>query len=132
MDLSQEIKNHLKNKPNLSLDVIILLVYAIECNQKNDLYLLAKALQEENSLISVISYFGGTSIKVPTVEEYRLYTQIATYFYLTEIMGMKFSEVTEIMKQKGFEVNSISVGKKLSEFKDKLNLKLTEIIEEVL
>ena len=50
MELEKEIKNYLKNNVGFSLDTISLLVYSIECDQKNDLYLLTKALQEENSL----------------------------------------------------------------------------------
>lgn len=132
IDLELEIKKHLSEKPSLSLDVITLLVYSIECNQKNDLYLLGKALQEENSLNKIVEYFSGTTIKLPTKEEYIIYTQVAIYFYLIEVEGKKFSEVTDLLKQNGNEINHIIIGKKLSEFRNKLTDKLNKIIGELL
>lgn len=132
MELEKEIKNYLKNNVSFSLDTISLLVYSIECNQKNDLYLLAKALQEQNSLSSIVKYFSGTTLKIPTLEQFKLYEQIAIYFYFTEVERKKFSFVTDLLKQNGNEVNHILIGKKLSEFKDKLTVKLNEVIQELL
>lgn len=132
MELEQEIKTYLKKNIAFSIDSITLLVYSIECNQKNDLYLLAKALQEENSLNKIVEYFSGTTVKIPTKQEYTLYTQIAFYFYLTEIEGKKFSEITEMLNQSESKVNHIIIGKKLSEFKSKLNSELNKIIKELL
>lgn len=132
MELEKEIKNYLKNNVGFSLDTISLLVYSIECDQKNDLYLLTKALQEENSLLSIVKYFSGTTLKIPTLEQFKLYEQIAIYFYFTEVERKKFSFVTDLLKQNGNEVNHILIGKKLSEFKDKLTVKLNEVIQELL
>lgn len=132
MELEKEIKNYLKNNVGFSLDTISLLVYSIECDQKNDLYLLTKALKEENSLLSIVKYFSGTTLKIPTLEQFKLYEQIAIYFYFTEVERKKFSFVTDLLKQNGNEVNHILIGKKLSEFKDKLTVKLNEVIQELL
>ena len=132
MELEKEIKNYLKNNVGFSLDTISLLVYSIECDQKNDLYLLTKALKEENSLSNIVKYFSGTTLKIPTLEQFKLYEQIAIYFYFTEVERKKFSFVTDLLKQNGNEVNHILIGKKLSEFKDKLTVKLNEVIQELL
>ena len=132
MELEKEIKNYLKNNVGFSLDTISLLVYSIECDQKNDLYLLTKALKEENSLLSIVKYFSGTTLKIPTLEQFKLYEQIAIYFYFTEVERKRFSFVTDLLKQNGNEVNHILIGKKLSEFKDKLTVKLNEVIQELL
>lgn len=132
MELEKEIKNYLKNNVGFSLDTISLLVYSIECDQKNDLYLLAKALQEQNSLSNIVKYFSGTTLKIPTLKQFKLYEQIAIYFYFTEVERKKFSFVTDLLKQNGNEVNHILIGKKLSEFKDKLTVKLNEVIQELL
>ena len=132
MELEKEIKNYLKNNVGFSLDTISLLVYSIECDQKNDLYLLTKALKEENSLSNIVKYFSGTTLKIPTLEQFKLYEQIAIYFYFTEVERKRFSFVTDLLKQNGNEVNHILIGKKLSEFKDKLTVKLNEVIQELL
>lgn len=132
MELEKEIKNYLKNNVGFSLDTISLLVYSIECDQKNDLYLLAKALQEQNSLSNIVKYFSGTTLKIPTLKQFKLYEQIAIYFYFTEVERKRFSFVTDLLKQNGNEVNHILIGKKLSEFKDKLTVKLNEVIQELL
>ena len=132
MELEKEIKNYLKNNVGFSLDTISLLVYSIECDQKNDLYLLTKALKEENSLSNIVKYFSGTTLKIPTLKQFKLYEQIAIYFYFTEVERKRFSFVTDLLKQNGNEVNHILIGKKLSEFKDKLTVKLNEVIQELL
>lgn len=132
IQLDKEIRKYLQDNISFSLDTISLLVYSIECEQKNDLYLLAKALQEQNSLNSIVKYFSGTTLKLPTIEEFKLYEQIAVYFYFTEIERKKFSFVTDLLKQNGNEVNHILIGKKLSEFKDKLTIKLNKIVKELI
>lgn len=132
IELEKEIVNYLKDNVSFSLDTISLLVYSIECEQKNDLYLLAKALQEENNLNSIVKYFSGTTLKLPTIEEFKLYEQISIYFFFTEIERKKFSFVTDLLKQNGNEVNHILIGKKLSEFKDKLTIKLNKIVKELI
>lgn len=129
MDLKEEIKNHLKQKSFFSIDFISLLVYVIECNQKNDLYLLAKALQEQNTLSNIVEYFGGTTIKVPNKEEYLLYNQIAIYFYFMEVQGLPFHKITESLKQNGQEISPTIIGRKLSQFREKLLERLNEIVE---
>ena len=132
IELQKEIKQFLSQSPSVSLDSIALIVYSIECNQNNDLYLLAKAINEENTLVNIVNYFSGVTLKLPTLEEFLLYQQIAVYFFLTEIEGKKFSEVTNMLESNGNKVNHILIGKKLSEFKEKLNIKLNKIVQELL
>lgn len=132
IELQKEIKQFLSQSPSVSLDSIALIVYSIECNQNNDLYLLAKAINEENTLVNIVNYFSGVTLKLPTLEEFLLYQQIAVYFFLIEIEGKKFSEVTNMLESNGNKVNHILIGKKLSEFKEKLNIKLNKIVQELL
>lgn len=119
---------------NLSLiNSISFLVYEIENNDKNDLFMLSKLLDEQ-SLTNIINYYNGTTIKLPTKLEYKRNLTLALYFYLIELKGFTFAQASEILKnQTGFEIeeNEKSIGLRLKYLKDKLKVRVLQIIEEL-
>lgn len=119
---------------NLSLiNSISFLVYEIENNDRNDLFMLSKLLDEQ-SLTNLINYYNGTTIKLPTKLEYKRNLTLALYFYLIELKGFTFAQASEILKnQTGFQIdeNEKSIGLRLKYLKDKLKVKVLQMIEEL-
>lgn len=119
---------------NLSLiNSISFLVYEIENNDKNDLFMLSKLLDEQ-SLTNLINYYNGTTIKLPTKLEYKRNLTLALYFYLIDLKGFTFAQASEILKsQTGFEIdeNEKSIGLRLKYLKDKLKVKVLQMIEDL-
>lgn len=119
---------------NLSLiNSISFLVYEIENNDKNDLFILSKLLDEQ-SLINMINYYNGATIKLPTKLEYKRNLTLALYFYLMEIKGFTFNQSSQIMKEmSGFKIDEAenNIGKRLYLLKDKLKNRVVQMVEEL-
>lgn len=118
---------------NLSLiNSIAFLIYEIDNNDKNDLFILSKLLDEQ-SLINMINYYNGATIKLPTKLEYKRNLNMSLYFYLIEIKGFSFKEATEIIRNmSGYkEEDELGIAKRLSLVKDKLKTRVLQIIEDL-
>ena len=92
--------------------------------------MLSKLLNEE-SLVKLIDYYDGSEIKIPTKREYKQNMVLAIYFFLTEIKGFSFKKATETLKDmSGLEIDESEqiIGRRLSKLKDKLKIKLTQIL----
>lgn len=127
---SEEIQKQLSDSNIEILNSISLIVFELENNTKNDLFMLAKLL-DENTLASLIDYFDGKEIRMPSKKEYKENLIIALYFYLTEIKGYSFKKSTDTIKElSNLEIDESEqyIGRKLSKFKDKLKQKLVQII----
>lgn len=114
------------------LTTLTLLVYDFENSNKNDLFMLARLLDEE-SLVNLINYFGGHSIKIPTVEEYENSSTIAFMLYLVDIKNMSFSEAKKFLENQGVKFNEHEtvIGRKLSTVRQSLALKMAQVVEEM-
>lgn len=133
VDDIQKIDNDL-NEINLSLiNSISFVIYEIENNDKNDLFILSKLLDEQ-SLINIINYYNGATIKLPTKLEYKRNLILSLYFYLVEIKGYSFKEAAQIIKDKaGYEIeeHDVAFGKKLKSIRNKLKDRVLQILEEL-
>jgi len=129
----EQIDNNL-NEINLSIiNSISFLIYEIENNDKNDLFILSKLLDEQ-SLINIINYYNGATIKLPTKLEYKRNLILSLYFYLIEIKGYSFQDAAKIIKDKaGYEIEEHDhlFGKKLKAIKDKLKQRVIQMLEEL-
>jgi len=107
-------------------------IYEINNSSKNDLFMLSKLLDEQ-SLVNLISYYGGTQIKVPTREEYNESSLLALYFFFVDIKGLTFSQATDILKKSGCTLTEPPniLGKKLAQVRQKLAIKLSQIVQEI-
>jgi len=119
---------------NLSIiNSISFLIYEIENNDKNDLFILSKLLDEQ-SLINIINYYNGTTIRLPSKLEYKRNLILSLYFYLVEIKGYDFKQASQIIKDKaGYEIEEHDhlFGKKLKAIKDKLKERVLQMLEEL-
>jgi hypothetical protein len=113
------------------LNLVTSVTYASE-SANNDLYVLSKYLKDED-IKNLIFNMSGRKIQLPTIDDYYRATLISICFYLLEIMGMKWDEVKERMKQENsfiFDkyISSIDVGRKISKIKKYVNEKMFEIL----
>ena len=132
MNSFSELNNIFQEENSKILETITLLVYEIENDKKNDLFLLARLLDEQ-SLVNMISYFGGHTIKLPTSDEYYNSSVIAMMFYLVDIKGMLFPEAKAFLEKQDikFQEHESIVGRKLAKSRQTLALKMAQIIEEL-
>lgn len=112
------------------LNSISLIIFEIENNTKNDLFMLAKTL-DEKSLARLIDYYDGSEIKMPSKNEYKQNLILALYFYLIEIKGFSFKKATDMMKDMSnleVEESEQYIGRRLSKVKEKLKERLILLI----
>lgn len=107
------------------------IIYELENNSKNDLFMLSKLL-DEDSLTKIIDYYNGSTLTIPTKEEYKMCSLLSLFFYLTEIKEMSFSQAKEFIKKNGnveLEFSEQTIGRRLNKVKEKLKIKILELIE---
>lgn len=112
------------------LNSISLIIFEIENNTKNDLFMLANIL-DEKSLARLIDYYDGSEIKMPSKNEYKQNLILALYFYLIEIKGYNFKKATDMMKDMSnlqVEESEQYIGRRLSKVKEKLKERLILLI----
>lgn len=110
---------------------LALIIYQQQTSE-NDLYVLAKILKEED-LISLISYYDGDTLKIPTKKEYRESLFLVIVFFLKEIQGKSWNEIRDILdlSEKSGNLSTISLGKKLSLIKDEMRGQLEKFLKGV-
>lgn len=129
----EELQKQLSDSNLEILSSISFIIFELENNTKNDLFMLAKLLDEQ-SLIKLIDYYDGSEIKIPTKREYKQNMVLSIYFFLTEIKGFSFKKATDMIKDmSGLEIDESEqvIGRRLSKLKDKLKIKLTQLLDEL-
>jgi hypothetical protein len=128
---SEELQKQLSDSNLEILNSISFIIFELENNTKNDLFMLAKLLDEQ-SLIKLIDYYDGSEIKIPTKKEYKQNMTLAIYFFLTEVKGFSFKKASEMIKDmSGLEIEESEqvIGRRLSKLKDKLKDKLIQVLD---
>jgi hypothetical protein len=128
---SEELQKQLSDSNLEILNSISFIIFELENNTKNDLFMLAKLLDEQ-SLIKLIDYYDGSEIKIPTKKEYKQNMTLAIYFFLTEVKGFSFKKASEMIKEmSGLEIEESEqvIGRRLSKLKDKLKDKLIQVLD---
>lgn len=67
---------------------------------------LAYILDKEN-LLKLCEYFGGTTIKIPTIEELETLVYSLVLYQYVNIDGMSFKQATEIIGHKSSELRKV-------------------------
>lgn len=109
-----------------------LYIYSLE-SPDSDLYMLAKIVPEPY-LSNLVSYFAGSTINIPSNEEYRRGILLSICYYLKEIKNYSWIEIKDFLN---FSENnkdlfsSISLGKSINKLNDKINKELYEIVKNI-
>lgn len=111
---------------------LIFVVYEVKSGNKNDLFMLSKLL-DEKSLNNMINFYNGSTIKLPTISEYKESTVLALYYFLTDIKNLEFSKATEVIESQGYKVEQEPkvLGKKLEALRKQITVRTNELIEEI-
>jgi hypothetical protein len=111
---------------------LMLYIFGLDSKQ-HDLYLLAKILPIENT-ISLVNYFSGDNLKLPSKDQMYDAYLTAICFYFKKIKGMNWTEIKEFLnlpeKDKDL-ISSISLGYKINNLSDNLTRDLKSILKQV-
>lgn len=114
------------------INQIFLYVASLQ-EERNDLYVLAKIL-DDDTLWELISFYSGEVIKMPSKEEALESLLVTTCFYLKEIKGWSWSEVKNFMnlpEKYQEQISNISLGGKINKLKKQLNKDLLKQLSNV-
>lgn len=70
---------------------------------------LAYILDKDN-LLKLCEYFGGTTIKIPTIEELETLVYSLVLYQYVNINGMPFKQATEIIGHKSSELRKVKTA----------------------
>lgn len=125
--IDQTLKEYIeleKKSSREALNQITLFVYDIESSH-SDLYHLAKLLPEKQ-LSSLINYYDGASIKIPSKEEFKTCLLITIIFYLHEIKDMHWNDIKKMVNLPDDEMSYHFLKKRMNEIKSKINKKVID------
>jgi hypothetical protein len=128
----EELKSKISKLDLESLNSITFLVYEIENDSKNDLFILSKLI-DEKSLNRLINHYDGTAIRIPSIDDYKRSSVLALYFYLMDIKNKSFKDATNIIESSGYKIEESisSIGKQVSALRQKLAIRIKEVIEDI-
>lgn len=132
MNELEELKSKISKLDLESLNSITFLVYEIENDSKNDLFILSKLI-DEKSLNRLINHYDGTAIRIPSIDDYKRSSVLALYFYLMDIKNKSFKDATNIIESSGYKIEESisSIGKQVSALRQKLAIRIKEVIEDI-
>lgn len=132
MNELEELKSKISKLDLESLNSITFLVYEIENDSRNDLFILSKLI-DEKSLNRLINHYDGTAIRIPSIDDYKRSSVLALYFYLMDIKNKSFKDATNIIESSGYKIEeSVStIGKQVSALRQKLAIRIKEVIEDI-
>lgn len=114
-------------------NILSFFIYQLEAGE-TDLFMLAKLL-ENKDLRKIIKYYDGDSIRMPSVEKHKECELLAFTFFMREIKKKSWNDIKQILKlPENFEneISSISLGKKHTEIKKKINEETINILKQTL
>lgn len=128
----EDIKKQIQNLDSSILDTIAFLIYELENKGTNELFMLAKLL-DEDSLHNLIKYYNGATIKIPSIEEYKKSSFLAFLFYLIDIVGLDFKSALSFLEKEGFELDMPRnyYGKRISYLRKELYERMKNALEEL-
>lgn len=92
-------------------DVYSLLLFALfklrDVPEYSSLSELAYVLDGE-SLLNLLTYFGGTTIKVPTVAELKLVLNVLLLYQYTALDGIDYDKALTMIDSKGYQQSEIN------------------------
>lgn len=99
--------------------IVCELLYTIKDDPKYSILSELVYLLDQKSFINFIKYFGGTTISIPTLEDFRKTIKIIQLYYYFNIENLSWREALE---KSGFErLETRSAQKQLMQFTDILN-----------
>jgi hypothetical protein len=111
---------------------LMLYIFGLESKQ-HDLFLIAKIIPLEHA-VSLVNYFAGDTIKMPSKEQAHDNVVLAIAYYLKCIKGMNWTEIKELLnlpeKDKDL-ISSISVGYRINALNDTMSRDLKDILKQV-
>ncbi len=114
------------------LRALSLLVFSFNI-EKDDLYILAKLLNPEQ-LDKLIYYYNGTSLRIPSIEDYKRSKIIVSCFYLREIKGWRWPDIREFLNltedEELEDSPSKSVAAEIRKMKEELKPEFFKILNE--
>ena len=81
-------------------------------------------IMDKNSLFNFLNYFGGTTIKVPTINELKILLYSLLLYEFVNLEHIEFNEAVKKLNQKEFQLKEIKkVYFKLCKILSKYNFK---------
>ena len=128
--LDQYFEADSDNKQKL-FDKISLFVNQME-SQENDLYILADLL-DKKSLVNIVEYFGGSSLRIPTNEQLQDNLILSMCFYLREIEKWDWKQIKEfidIPEDRKDIMSPTLIGRKVNKLKTTMESFLMDMLKE--
>ncbi len=122
--LNDLFKKETKNEDDLLLKILCLVLYN---NTSDEDFMKLYKLVGVQTILDIVQVFGGKKIKIPTHDKLQESLIIANIYYEKDILGKSWDEVKDSLP---FEINSLSYGRYIADFKLFLQQSLRYTIEE--
>ena len=124
-DVIKKLISSYENVDKIFSDFTILLKFVIYENFGNSIYKLFNIINDNDKFSNIIESVGGSTIDVPTLNEFKSAIILTTIYYYKDIMGYSWKKIEELIP---YEKDiSLRYGSKLRNVKKTIKKKLNEL-----